>query len=181
MLRNTLYITVLLFALVFGACTDKKVEAPKDWKLYKNYNYDMQMYYPPNWALANNLQDQLIFNLASAKNGKEDMVQENVNMVRTPIPDNVKSLEDFLPIANKLILDHYIDPKLLKEEKIDFAGQDAYYQKYSAVVNETPLIWEQTFFFKNGDVVVWTFAAESARFDQYKDTADIISGTIIFK
>lgn len=180
MRSTTLLLIIIALANLVSGCGEDKPTVPENWKKYKNFSYKFQFYYPPNWALSNTGHENLVFNLASERLGEEDMIQENVNMVSIPIPAGVNTLEDFLPTVEQLTLDHFIEPKELLNEKTEFAGKDAIVQRFSAVVNETPVIWEQWIMFVNNDALIWTFAAESARFDQYKDTTDMISSTFVF-
>lgn len=178
---SPLLLILTAFVCFLMSCEEKKVEVPQGWKQYKNFSYNFNFYYPPNWALTNQGHENLLFNLASPRMGEEDMIQENVNMVRIAMPDSISSLEAFLPTLHKFALDHYIEPKILLTEEAEFAGKDGIKQRYSAVTNETPIVWEQMIMLDGNDVLIWTFAAESARFDQYKDTADIISSTFMFE
>lgn len=181
MRSSALLLILIALTNLLPGCAEDKPTIPEGWKKYKSFTYKFEFYYPPNWDLTNNnKQEQLMFNLASPRLGEEDMIQENVNMVHIALPEGVTTLEEFLPTIDKLVLDRFIEPKELLNEKTTFAGKDAIVQRYSAVVNETPVIWEQCIMLVNNEALVWTFAAESARFDQYKDTTDMISSTFAF-
>lgn len=177
-MMNKLVASTLLFSIImsFMACGPAdpiKPVVPADWQRHHNYTHKFTMHYPPNWSLANQDQENLLFYIAAPRESELDQFRENVNVLAIPVSPDSTDLEMVFDMTNKLALQNFPEAKLIKNEEVEFQGHYALRIRYEAIVRgEIPVIWEQTVFVKGEDkVFAITYAAEETEFAKYKTIA----------
>lgn len=179
MKRLVLLLILACFGL-FSCNTDNDgSKVPENWKTYeiKKTALNFSVARPPDWEMHMGNQYGLLFNFMSQPTDSLDKMNENVNMIFLDLPKGVRDLPTFIGYIERKFQDNYTEAEEISSEPADFHGIPAQFMKYKMTFNELPLILDQYVFLYDTTGYVWTYAAESARYGQYKPKADSIFAT----
>ncbi len=172
------FLLVGLWILAFVACKPA-YQPPEGWLKHENYNLKYTVHYPPTWKLSNQGSPDLLFYASSPKTYDEDPISENVNLISQIVaPDT--DLERYITEMEAKATGQLQNIQKISSEKITFKDYPAIHGIYQASVNDVRVKWEQYVWIKDGRCYAFTYAAEIAQFDAYREVSHQIIESLQF-
>lgn len=145
----------------------------KQEKLIKYTAESYEICYPETWS------KQIESNMAlflSPKKDKEDMFQENVNVMIQDLSNQPMTLEEYTTLTKQQITQALGSTAIISVNDINFAGQNAIEMIYGMPKNSKVnrnfnlKLW-QIWFVKDNKAYLFTYTAEQVEYDNYLDVA----------
>jgi hypothetical protein len=152
---------------------------PKAWHTFNRKDYYIK--YPSNFALDTSgymKKDVCIFSQVS-RDG--DVFADNVCVMIVGLPDNFKSLENYVQSNEKLILQYADGTEIIDKDKGISNGIEYYKITYSEKQPEFDLIKEQLMMIGNGKVYTITMTCEKQAFKEFRETGEAIMFSFRFR
>ncbi len=174
-MKNWVYFMVIL--LSWGYSQNK--ENIKEWKVYKNSNYELQ--YLNNWQVELNKPfEDFIAYLRPAGQGLP--MRETIVMTTTPITDQpIYNLDSYQRIKEEEIKNQIFRSEILESRIIKKAGVSIHIIVYKGEKDGMKLKWKEWTWYKDKKLYQLVFTAQESTYDTYIRSAEVLQGSIKFK
>ena len=140
------------------------------WITYTESINKFTIRYPEEWTQTNN--NRLAF--LSPKENDKDQFQENVNIILQDLSKQPMTLDQYTEISKKQIVDNLGSNAIVSLKSLTMAGQQAKEFVYDMNYQGKNLKVKQYWFIKNNTAFLFSYTAESPKFDKYQAIADNI-------
>lgn len=171
---------VLVFAvLLWNFCFSQNPDNIKEWKIYKNSNYELQ--YLNKWEVELNkpFQDFIAY-LRPAGEGLP--MRETIVMTSTPITDQpIYNLDSYQRIKEEEVKNQIFRYEILESRITKKAGIPVHIIVYKGEKNGMRLKWKEWTWYKDKILYQLTFTAQESTYDTYIRSAEVLQSSVKFK
>jgi len=136
---------------------------------FLNQNAGVSFQYPETWTLdaTQSREDNVTFILMlTPKNSEGAPVRHNINLVFEEMGSNPLSLSEYTDAGLAREREFFAEFTLLLRDTRVIAGHEAAFVRFDANYGGISLRYEQAWFLRGNEAVVWTLAADEETFDQ---------------
>lgn len=164
---------------LFNLCFSQNKENIKEWKTYKNPNYELQ--YLSSWEVELNKPfEDFIAYLRPAGQGLP--MRETLVMTTTPITDQpIYNLDSYQRIKEEEIKNQIFRSEILESRIIKKSGITTHVIVYKGEKNGLKLKWKEWTWYKDKILYQLIFTAQESTFDTYIRSAELLQASIKFK
>jgi hypothetical protein len=148
-----------------------------DWLTYTDKVNHFNIQYPEEWA-KQTVPNAIAF--LSPKENKNDVFQENVNLMLQDISQQPINIEQYTEITKKQITKNAGDSAIISLKSVVLAGQKSKELIYKVKYQGRDLKFKQYWFIKEQTVYLFTYTAEPDQYEKYEKTATEIIQSFTF-
>lgn len=137
--------------------------------------------YPSTWQAQNLIQHEgnLTLIVMFLSPGELGHIRENANLVLEDLTDQNTTLDEYTRLGLEKEAEIFENFTLLSNERTVIAGQTAQQVSFRATANGLDMTFRQVWFFRRGQVHVWTFADETSRFASHIGTFEAMLESLV--
>jgi serine/threonine-protein kinase len=150
-----------------------KKNSYRNFLLYTNNNYRVEMQYPENWSVRN-VEDPItgeivVFN--SPRENELDLFQEKVYLTVEPLSSEINSLEKYTKdVVDKIGGENNQTVQIEQQKQIKINERDANLLVYSRQENGLIIRQLEAFIIKNNRIYIFIFMGEKAKYSEFYGT-----------